>query len=279
MACHARAYVYIMTSKYLSTKNIFKIGHIKDIALRLREINAHQPTNDLQFSYYKLYANIKCPSKLWKLIHNMFLKQQCKETGKTEWFYLYPDDLNRIDTIVNDWIKDEDYSMCFCEDSKRNKIRAKKDKNFRDRLNIDPAIWLDHPSMYSIDDICRKFDFDIVNNVQNKLFWDIFHSDYIVVDKDLLKHLGYTGPFAYTKSAFSKLLQRNPQIAYTEIAGDTVNSVKGFKLSSPDFECILMRMRTTNSEEIRRMYFIMKTIVTKYYHYCNLYEKKKVSNC
>lgn len=123
------------------------------------------------------------------------------------------------------------------------------------------------PSKLSISEFCQKFQLDIENDPRNKFFWNFHSNNIIVVDDVFLTYLGYKGLYNRKKVGFFKLLKKNPQINYTEVADTKDVRKKHIVLDIIDMETLMTQMRTEKCVEIRKLLSSFKDLKTKYSEY------------
>lgn len=124
-----------------------------------------------------------------------------------------------------------------------------------------------NPQKLTLNQVCLKFGIDIENDPVNKIFWNIGLTRKIVINEDMLDYMGYSGPFNIKNNSFRRLLYKNIQIDYYEVADTRDIRKKYVVLDGIDFEALLMQMRTPKADELRTLFSLMKMSMTKYCEY------------
>ena len=105
------------------------------------------------------------------------------------------------------------------------------------------------------------------NDKRNAFFWNLAKNEKVLINGDLLSWCGYSGEYKNMKSNFLSLLKKNPQFAYSEIEDLNYRKKRYIVMNSMDFESLLMQMRSAKAFEVRKLYSILKYIVTEYSKY------------
>lgn len=279
--CSAVGHIYVVTSKFLLSKNLFKIGYIKNIKRRLENLNCYQALKMLELYRHKVFLDIDCVRQLEQKIHQRFEEKKCTEMGKNEWFYLTSADIVELESMVINWLST--WKECVCHsalmNNEKNKVLKENQKiiNNLTPVALDPENWLATSTInikYTLSEICTRLGFEILNDLRNKLFWDNQLLQFLVVTEDVLDYLGYFGDFRTKNYSFRKLLHKHSNIKYGEVTDKQDSRKKYVVLSGIDFEAVLMQMRSSKAMELRQLYSIMKIIFTNYCRYELLYKAK-----
>lgn len=117
------------------------------------------------------------------------------------------------------------------------------------------------------------FGVDIVNDIRDKIFWNITNDKKVLIDNQMFEYLGYCGSYHQKKQSLTKLLKKphNNYIPFEEITDEHDPRKKYYVLQGKYFDDIIMQMRTSKVAELRQLFSLLKNILVKQCEYETLY--------